>query len=584
MRIAVLKRDKCTKGEKCDYVCQRFCPRVRAGDETIKIGEDGYPIIDESTCIGCGICVKKCPTDAIVIVNIPQELSNPVHQFGMNGFRLFGLPVPKEGQVIGLLGSNGTGKTTVLSILSGELTPNMGNLFESSWDKFIDSYAGTELYEYLSETLKERRISIKPQHIVGIPKVHKGTVRQLLDKTDQRGILKDLVKTLELDYVLDKTVDTVSGGELQRVALAACLAKDADTYFIDEPSSYLDLYQRLNAARAIRQFAKGRILVVEHDLVVLDYLSDIVHIFYGKPGAYGIVSGPKSSRVGINAYLEGFLKEENVRFREEPLVFKPHQPFEVGARKVLTLFSNIQKKLGTFQLSTNEGDFQEKEVVGIVGPNGIGKTTFVKILAGLLKQDSGEFGKVRVAYKPQYLEPSGLLVGILLNNAAQNEKILNFDSEVVGPLGLRELRMKRDDQLSGGELQRLAIALTIGQEADLYLFDEPSAFLDVEQRMNAANTIRRITEKKNTTALVVDHDLMLVDYLSDRLLVFLGQPGVKGDVFGPMRVRDGMNKFLQTTGITFRRDIDSKRPRANKQDSKLDREQKSGGEYYHTLQ
>lgn len=584
MRIAVLKKDKCTKGEKCEYVCQRFCPRVRAGDETIKIGEDGYPIIDETTCIGCGICVKKCPTDAITIVNIPQELSNPVHQFGMNGFRLFGLPIPKEGQVVGLLGPNGTGKTTVLSILSGELVPNMGNLFESSWDAFVQSYAGTELHDYLKATLQQKRVSVKPQHIVGIPKVYKGTVRELLEKVDQRGILRELSASLDLGYVMDKEVGKISGGELQRVAIAACLSKDADTYFIDEPSSYLDLYQRLNAAKAIRAFAKGRILVVEHDLVVLDYLSDIVHIFYGKPGAYGIVSGPKSSRVGINAYLDGYLKEENVRFREEPLVFKPHQPFEVGTRKTLTTFHNIKKTLGTFVLETKEGEFQEKEVVGVVGPNGIGKTTFVKVLAGLLKSDAGDFGQVRVAYKPQYLEPTGQLVGVLLNQAASNEKILNFDSEVIGPLGLREMRMKKDNQLSGGELQRLAIALTLASEADLYLFDEPSAFLDVEQRMNAAKILRRAMEKKSTTALVVDHDLMLVDYLSDRVLVFLGTPGTRGDAFGPLKVRDGMNQFLSTTGITFRRDLDSKRPRANKEDSKLDREQKSAGEYYHTLQ
>lgn len=583
MRIAILKRDKCSKGKDCDYVCKRFCPRVRAGEKTIDIDAEGYPIISEETCIGCGICIKKCPYAAITIINLPEELENPVHQFGINGFRLFGLPIPKPGNVVGLLGENGTGKSTVLSILSGQLVPNLGNLFESKWETVLEYYRGTELHDFLKDVIGGAKVSVKPQHVTEVPKHFQGAVKELLDKVDERGILSELIKALELKYVLDQDIESVSGGELQRIAIAACLAKDANSYFIDEPSSYLDIHQRLNTARVVKRFAKGNVFVVEHDLVVLDYLSDIVHIFYGRPSAYGIVSGPKGTRVGINAYLEGFLKEENVRFRNEPLVFKPHQPFDISEQKELLSFSGIKKTLDSFSLTAKQGRLMQKEVVGVIGSNGIGKTTFVKLLAGVMKLDQGELNEVRVAYKPQYLKPSGEMVGLLLKKASEGLDALNFDAEIVGPLGLRELKLKKDTQLSGGELQRLAIALTLAKPAELYLFDEPSAFLDVEQRVIAAKVIRRTMEKAKTTALVVDHDLMLIDYLSDKILVFLGQPGVKGEAFGPLGVRDGMNKFLKDLGITFRRDVDTKRPRANKLDSKMDREQKSAGEYYHSL-
>lgn len=583
MRVAILKRDRCTKGKDCDWACKRFCPRVRAGDKTIEVDAEGYPVIDEGTCIGCGICIKKCPQDALVIINLPEELKQPLHQFGINGFRLFSLPIPKEGQVVGFLGANGTGKTTAISILNGSIIPNLGNLFTTDKAKVLDFYAGTELHDYFDDVQSGIKMSVKPQHIVGIPKVTSGTVRALLDKVDERGIGKELIKALDLTQVLDNNIEKVSGGELQRIAIAACLSKDAQAYFIDEPSSFLDIYQRLNAARVIKQYAKGYTFVVEHDLVVLDYLSDVVHIFYGTPAAYGIVSGPKGTRVGINAYLEGFLKEENTRFRGEPLKFEPHQPFEgAGIQKMLE-FSGIEKTLGKFHLYASGGVLNRQEVIGVLGPNGIGKTTFVRILAGALPPDKGEFTEIRVAYKPQYLQPSGEIVGVLLKDAEPGVTAFNFEADLIGPLGLRQLKLKRDDQLSGGELQRLAIALTLAKQADVYLLDEPSAFLDVEQRLIAAKVIRRIMEKNRTTAIVVDHDLMLADYLSDRMLVFIGTPGERGDAYGPMIVRDGMNKFLKDVGITFRRDPDSKRPRANKEGSKLDQEQKGTGNYYYPL-
>ena len=148
-------------------------------------------------------------------------------------------------------------------------------------------------------------------------------------------------------------------------------------------------------------------------------------------------------------------------------------------------------------------------------------------------------------------------------------------------MNLKQLYEKKLNELSGGELQKVAIAYCLGKDADLFLLDEPSAYLDVEQRLIISKVIRDFMELQNKSALVVDHDLLFLDYLSDKLMVFDGVPAKHGIVNGPFEMEDGMNMFLKKLGITLRRDKESLMPRVNKLDSKLDREQKEKGKYYY---
>ncbi|WP_457752935.1 ribosome biogenesis/translation initiation ATPase RLI [Thermococcus sp.] len=588
MRVAVIDYDKCNPDKCGHFLCERVCPVNRMGGEAIIIDEENYkPIIQEASCTGCGICVHKCPFNAITIVNLPEQLEEDcVHRYGVNGFVLYRLPVIKEGMVVGILGPNGIGKTTAVKILAGQLLPNLcGD--NDSWDNVIKAFRGNELQNYF-EKLKNKEIKpvVKPQYVDLIPKVVKGKVRDLLKRADERGLFDKVVKELELESILDREIQQLSGGELQRVAVAAAVLRNAHFYFFDEPSSYLDIRQRLKAARLIRKLAEeGKsVLAVEHDLAVLDYLSDIIHVVYGKPGAYGIFSMPKGTRVGINIFLDGYLPDENVRFRPYEIRFTKLSERKSQTGEVLVEYPSLVKDYGSFKLEVEGGELYKGEVVGIVGPNGIGKTTFVKMLAGVEEPTEGKVEwELKVSYKPQYIKADyeGTVFELLSKIDASKLMSSFYKTELLNPLGIPELYDRPVNELSGGELQRVAVTACLLRDADLYLLDEPSAYLDVEQRLAVSRAIRHLMEKNEKTALVVEHDVLMIDYISDRLIVFEGEPGKFGKATKPMGMREGMNRFLASVGITFRRDPDTGRPRANKEGSVKDREQKEGGEYYY---
>jgi ATP-binding cassette subfamily E protein 1 len=557
--------------------------------EAIRFEKD-KPIIVESLCTGCGICVKKCPFKAISIVNLPDELEKECsHRFGENTFKLYRLPTPSPGTVLGLLGQNGIGKTTTLKIFSNEIKLNLGNYKEPpSWDEIIRHFRGSTLQEYFQKMAEGKlKVSHKPQYVDKIPKVVSGNVGELLEKVDERKRLDKIAEQLELKQLWSRPLEVLSGGELQRVAVAAAICREADVYLFDEPSSYLDVKQRLEVAKAIRSLKNDEktVIVAEHDLAILDYLSDQICIFYGEPGVYGVVSNIHGVRTGINIYLQGYIPDENVRFRKEAVIFHEKPPtVSFGAGETLLKWEKMTKSYEEFKLSVQPGEIRRGDVIGILGPNGIGKTTFVKILAGVEEADGGiKFDELEVSYKPQYIsaEYEGTVQELLMSVAKENFTSSWYRTEVLQPLKIDLLLDRNVSELSGGELQKVAIATCLSRKAKLYLLDEPSAYLDVEERLNMARAIRRIVETHNVAAFVVEHDVVAQDFIADRLMIFTGEPGIKGTANSPTSLRDGMNMFLKEMKVTFRRDPTTKRPRVNKEDSKLDKFQKQIGEYYY---
>jgi translation initiation factor RLI1 len=692
LRIAIVSEERC-KPKRCKQECLKSCPVVRMGKLCIEVtAASRVAWISEELCIGCGICVKKCPFEAINIINLPRSLaSETTHRYGPNSFKLHRLPTPRPCEVLGLVGTNGIGKSTALKVLAGKLKPNLGRYdAPPNWDEVLRHFRGSELQNYFGRVLEENiKALIKPQYVDHLPKAIKGTVGPLLRAKDERRVVDKILVDLQLEHLVGRDIDQLSGGELQRFAIAMVAVQNADVYMFDEPSSYLDVRQRLKAAQVIRSLtgkseeamaaqaaiarmdaeranAEGEaeeraaelaaaaeaegaaeagaaspaastrsaassvvgmkgavvrsaaggqgagaaaaalaaadtkyVICVEHDLAVLDYLSDYICCLYGQPGAYGVVTMPFSVREGINVFLAGFVPTENLRFREESLTFKVATGFEEEMAKPTSRYKYpaMVKRLNggpaggdPFQLKVEAGEFSDSQIVVMLGENGTGKTTFIRMLAGLLApdkvaegEDQPEIKGFSVSYKPQKISPTfeGSVRALFYAKIKEAYLHPQFISDVIKPLNIENIVDQEVKNLSGGELQRVALCLCLGKPADVYLIDEPSAYLDSEQRIIASKIIKRFILHAKKTAFIVEHDFIMATYLADRVIVYEGSPGVKCTANAPQSLLSGMNAFLKTLDITFRRDPTNFRPRINKHNSQQDQVQKKAGTYFY---
>ena len=523
-------------------------------------------------------------------------------------------------------------------MLAGRLKPNLGRLKDPpDWHEVMHYYRGSDLQSYLTRLLQdEMTVASKVQLDTDFARLLKGRqVGEFLRERDQRGVWEELSTRLELDHLLEREIPALSGGELQRFAIACTAVREADVYLFDEPSSFLDCRQRMTATDVIRELvddadadAEGGdprrrsryVVVVEHDLAVLDAMSDYVCCLYGEAGAYGVVTKIASVRNGINNFLAGYIPAENMRFRAEALDFKVSgteaadmMAHEGGAGKsalgtvnypARTLVRTSEDRKQSFTLHIEPGGFNGAEMIGMLGENGCGKTTFMALLAGKLTDanvgtaggDSGaptdgeapdhSLAGLGVSYKLQHYAPGlrkfpGTVQELLEKKIQSVIADRLFRLLVMKPLALDALEKLRVKDLSGGELQRVAITICLGTRANIYLLDESSAGLDCEQRIVASKVMRRwIVNHMRKTAFVIEHDFLMASACSDRCIVYCGTPGVECTARSPIGLVDGFNTFLKQLDVTFRRDPANCRPRVNKKGSAKDREQKAAGMHY----
>jgi len=605
-------------------------------------------VILEEACAACINRASKCPDDAVKIVKVPTNMTtDTTHLYGLNMFKLHGLPQPRPGHVLGLLGTNGIGKSTALKVLANKIKPNLGDTVNpKSWQDIITYYRGSDLQNYFTKLVTDEYTCVmKPQMdtVVANPQQGSRTVAQVIEKNAERGedIVKQTLEALELTHLMTREVGALSGGEMQRLAIAAAIVRDCDVYIFDEASSFLDVKQRVVAARVIRSLhdsanwggdtgvaASKYVIAVEHDLALLDYMADYICCLFGAPGAYGVVTARMQCANGINQFLSGYFEAENMRFRQDALSFRVsleddnfddleaagHFASDNGSVHTYPAMSKTlsrENSDSSFTLHIEPGTFRQSEIIGLLGENGCGKTTFLQLLAGAYdekpekpakgapaegaaaegekKELAKELVSLRdmgVSFKTQhnakrYRRFQGTVQDLCEKAIQTGLSDRDFRLLVMKPLRIEEMFNLQVRSLSGGEMQRVAIAICLGTPARLYLLDEPSAGLDCEQRINVAKVIRRwVVTYRQKTAFVIEHDFLMASTLFDRVVVYTGKPGIECTAHAPDAIVSGMNSFLEELDITFRRDPQNYRPRINKEDSTKDREQKAAGEYY----
>ncbi len=315
-------------------------------------------------------------------------------------------------------------------------------------------------------------------------------------------------------------------------------------------------------------------------------MSDFICCLYGKPGSYGVVTLPFTVKEGINIYLSGYIPSENLRFREEPLIFNVKINHFENKLHSDTLFKypKMKKTFDSFQLLINEGEISKSEIIILMGENGTGKTLFVKLIGNLIKSDekNENFSIIKISYKPQKISPvfEGSVQDLFFDKLGNVYLGKNFQEKIIQPLKIDFLFEKKVQELSGGELQRISIALCLGKNSDVYLIDEPSAYLDIEQRVHVSKIIKNFIIEERKASFIVEHDFMMSVFLADKIIVFEGEISVFCKASAPKSISEGLNLFLKNLEITFRKDSINFRPRINKLNSVKDREQKSKGDYF----
>ncbi len=598
-RIAIVDENKC-KPDKCSKECIHGCPPQKSGKHVIEIEDIGKLQINnlpkdkkqiakivEDLCIGCNICVKRCPFNAIKIINLPDEIpSDIIHRYNKNGFRLYKLPTIKQNIIIGIIGENGVGKTTLIDILSNTIRPNFENFTNILSDKeIVSKFRGTSLQDYFNNLYKKKlTFSIKQQKIKKY--IQNITVSEFIKNIP----INDSFYSLEINKILEKHLHILSGGELQRLICWKTASIKADVYIFDEPSNFLDIKQRLEISKLITSLKDNNkyVLVIEHDLSMLDYIADELYIIYGKPSAYGIVSVPLTPLEGINMYLNGYIPTENIRFREEEFNLKPVNDIP-NTENIITTnsinFSSTKIKYHQFELKIPSGIINLESINVILGENGTGKTTFINWLTQNL-----EIGISIKEQTPDISQFKNLTVETYLQNIIGIKLVEpSFQTDVVKPLNINKILNRKMIELSGGELQKVLIVSCLGKKASIYLLDEPSANLDIENRLNVIKAIKKFIINNKKCCFIIEHDIMMsVSFAQEQnsKIILVSKESETDNnkvciVSEPMNFNSGINTFLQQLNITMRLSTHN-RPRINKYNSRLDNEQKKSGIYYGT--
>ena len=479
-----------------------------------------------------------------------------------------------------IVGNNGAGKSTIMKIIMGELSPDEGNVIIGK-DKTIgylaqyqDLGSDTTIYEEV-KSVKQNLIDME-QKLLGyekeMAKVSGDELSKLIEtytnlehrfqllngysyKSEIEGVIKGLGFT-EDDF--NKSVGNLSGGQKTRVALCKLLLEKPDIIMLDEPTNHLDL----NSIKWLETYLlnyNGAVLIIAHDRYFLDKIvSKVIEIENHKAHVYSVnysdfaVKKQELRVATMNAYLkqqseikhqeeviaklrsykqEKFYKRAESREKQlekMDLIEKPEElknnmtiklePDIVSGNDVLSV-ENLEKSYNTLLFKNISFEIKRGEHVAIIGDNGTGKTTILKIINGLVDADSGmiKLGtNVHIGYYDQEqhnLTDENTLFEEIANSYSNmtNTKIRNT---LAAFMFTGEDVFKRVSDLSGGEKGRLSLAKLMLSEANLIILDEPTNHLDMASKEILENAINNYTG----TVLYVSHDRYFINQTASRIL------------------------------------------------------------------
>lgn len=434
-----------------------------------------------------------------------------------------------KGECILLTGVSGSGKSTLIHLMNG-LIPTLYEgqlegeiLFKNKDLKDIESYDTSKNIGYVSQDPRGHFFTTN-------------TTSELVFSMENYGIplnemkkkYSELVNLLELEKLVDKNIIYISSGERQKIAIGCSLSLEPEIIILDEPSSNLDFHMSKKLNQLIEKLkTKGyTIIIAEHRMYYIQDLIDRVFVINNGKVIEKTISDLKSNNEVPLRSLDIFnLELENISYKNKELLM------EINNITYKNILSNITT-------TVYKGD-----VIGLIGKNGVGKTTLLRLLSNIMKPNKGKIvGKVVPFLVMQDMDYQFFTESVeseMKFGSADND--LEKINSLLMKLGLTEFKDKIPFELSGGQKQRLLIAISALANVNLLMFDEPTSGLDYVNMTKVSGILKDLS--KNSALIVATHDIEFL-YKTCNRVVYLDDKVIKEDFYLNLENKKKVNNIF----------------------------------------